>query len=237
LTLRGCRVSLSGEMGASMTTRIVLLTACLAAHGPAFAETWTAATKECSVEFPEGTWTLGEGAAMERGQRLLSAVNREKTKSFDLVRFDVPHAPPVKDPQFVAGVKRGFDKTGYRLTSEGFTNVNGCAAYWYAGEIVDGGQTGSTLRYALCEAGRLYQLMAESLGNAAPHDPELLGILHSFRILDRGARPTEGVSGGGRLSFKIGLVAGIVIVLLLGAAVLVRSRRDRSKGPANEDPG
>ena len=193
----------------------------------ALAEKWEPATHECSLEFPDGSWTFQPGKEIDHGQIILTATNRERTKDVGVVRYIVAPSISVQDPRFEDGIKNGFAKSGGRMLSDGYTNVNGRVAYWFAGESFANGRKISTLRYALCEKGRLYQLMAESIGSSPLNDNELAAILGSFQIHPE-ALPSATVSRSDTLAYRIGQITGFLLVLILAGGIGVRLFRKRA---------
>ncbi len=191
------------------------------------AEKWEPATHECSLEFPDGSWTFQQGKEIDHGQIILAATNRERTKDISVVRYLVAPSITVQDPRFVDGIKSGFAKSGGRMLSDGYTNVNGRVAYWFAGEGFANGRKISTLRYAVCEKGRLYQLMAESIGGSSLNDNELPAILGSFQIHGE-ALPSATVSRGDTMAYRIGQITGFLLVLILAGGIGVRLFRKRA---------
>ena len=187
----------------------------------ASAEKWESSTHECSLEFPDGSWTFQQGKEIDHGQIILTAANRERTKDVSVVRYMVAPSISVQDPRFVDGIKSGFAKSGGRMLSDGYTNVNGRVAYWFAGEGFANGRKISTLRYAVCEKGSLYQLMAESIKSSPLNDNELATILDSFQIHAE-ALPSATVSRSDALSYRIGQITGFLLVLILVGAIGVR---------------
>ena len=113
------------------------------------------------------------------------------------------------------------------MLSDGYTNVNGRVAYWFAGEGFANGMKISTLRYAVCEKGSLYQLMAESIKSSPLNDNELATILDSFQIHAE-ALPSATVSRSDALSYRIGQITGFLLVLILVGAIGVRLVRKRA---------
>ena len=193
----------------------------------ASAEKWEPATHECSLEFPDGSWTFQQGKEIDHGQIILIATNRERTRDVIVVRYQLDSSISVENPRFVDGIKSGFAKSGGRMLSDGYTNVNGRVAYWIDGEAFAKGRKLSTLRYALGEKGRLYQLMAESIGSSPLNDNELLTILGSFQIHPE-ALPSVTVSRSDTLAYRIGQITGFLLVLILAGGIGVRLFRKRA---------
>ena len=190
-------------------------------------EKWEPTTHECSLEFPDGSWTLQKGRDFEHGQIILSADNREQTKTIAVFKYQVAPSFSVQDPRFVAGVTNGFAKSGYRLLNAGYTNINGYTAHWLNGEAFDSSKKVSTLRYALCANGRLYQLVGQCIGDSALNDKELIAILTSFQINTKALLPSAPVSSDNSLAYRIGLITGFLLVLVLVLGLILRSRSKR----------
>jgi hypothetical protein len=193
----------------------------------ASAEKWEPSTHECSLVFPDSSWNFQQGKEVEHGQIILTAINRERTKDVNVVRYTVAASISVQDARFVDGIKSGFAKSGGRMLSSGYTNVNGRVAYWFAGEGFANGRKISTLRYAICENGRLYQLMAESIGSSPQNDDELSAILDSFQIHAE-ALPSATASRYDSLAFKIGLITGFLLFFIAAGGTGVKLFRKRA---------
>ena len=207
-----------------MKKRLLCVLISAAALQVASAEKWEPATHECSLEFPHGSWTFQQGKETDHGQIILTATNRERTKDVTVARYQVAASISVQDPRFADGMKSGFAKSGGRMLSDGYTNVNGRVAYWFTGEGFASGKRISILRYALGEKGRLYQLVAESVGGSPLNDDELPAILGSFQIHGE-ALPSTTVSRGDTLAYRIGQITGFLLVLILIAGTVVRQFR------------
>ena len=193
----------------------------------ALAEKWEATTQECSLEFPDGPWTFQPGKEIDHGRIILIATNRERTKDVNVLRYPVDPSISVQDSRFVDGMKSGFAKSGGRMLSEGYTNVNGRVTYWFAGEGFAHGRKISTLRYTLGAKGILYQLVAESMGNSPLDDNELLAILGSFQIHAE-ALPAVTVSRSDTLAYRIGQITGFLLVLILVVGIVIKLARKRA---------
>jgi hypothetical protein len=217
-----------------MKTQLLLICICAATLYSACAETWEPRTHDCSLQFPDGMWTFQKGGEINHGQVILTAVNREQTKAVNVLRYQVASSFSVQDPRFVQGLKEGFTKTGSRFVSDGYTNVNGYTAYWFTGEGLANGRKVSTLRYALCENGGLYQIVSECLGDSPQSDRELLAILNSFKILSKAPTSSKSVAGEKSLAYRIGFITGnlLVVILIVGIVVkLVRKQFNAQKQP------
>jgi len=197
----------------------------------ASAERWEPTTHECSLVFPDGSWSFqqGNGKEVDHGQIILSATYQDRTKAINVIRYRVDPSISVKDPRFVNGIKNGFAKSGSgcRIVMSGYANVNGHIAYWFTGEGLANGRKISTLRYALCEQGRLYQLDAESLGSSALNDDELHSILSSFQMHTE-AWPSAPVSDKNPLAYRIGQATGYLLVFILVAGIISKQIRKRA---------
>jgi hypothetical protein len=185
------------------------------------AEKWEPKTHECSLAFPDGSWTFQPGKEIDHGQVLLSATQQQRIKAVNLVRYQVALSISVQDPRFVKGLQNGFTKSGFRMLNNGYTNINGCVAYWFTGEAIAKGNEIYTLRYALCESGRLYQLIADSVDGSPMNDSELLGILTSFQIHTQ-ALPYTSIHDDNSLAYRIGQITGYLLVTVLVGGVVVR---------------
>ncbi len=194
----------------------------------ASAEIWEPATHECSLEFPDGVWTFQAGKEIDHGQVILVATTLDRTRDINVLRYRVASPISVRDPRFADGMKSGFAKTGGHMLGDGYTNVNGRVAYWFAGEGFVKGRTISTLRYALGESGTLYELVAESIGGSPLNDKELSAILASFQIHTEALPPAAPGSRNDTLGFRIGLVTGFLLVFIFGGGVVRKLGRKRA---------
>ena len=211
-----------------MKKQLLCILLCVAVAQVASADKWESTTHECSLEFPDGLWTFQEGKDIEHGQIILSAAHREEKKTVSVLRYQVSPSISVRDPRFVQGVKGGFAKAGGRLLADGYTNVNGCITYWFTGEGYINGQKVSTLRYALCENGRLYQLVGECMGCSPLSDNELPAIFTSFQMHTKGS-PSAADVRTDALAYRIGLITGCLLVVIPAAVFALRLILKRSK--------
>ncbi len=97
--------------------------------------------------------------------------------------------------------------------------MNGRVAYWYTGEGVVNEQKVCTFRYALCESGRLYQILTESFGISPLDDPELVAISASFETSGRPSTPSQSLPADESLAYRIGAITGFLLMLILAALV------------------
>jgi hypothetical protein len=194
----------------------------------ASATTWEAATHECSLTFPDTGWTFQESAAVPNGQMLLTALNRDQTKSVNLLSLRAPRSASVQAPGFSAEFKRGFAAAGARPISDGYTNINGHVTYWLRGEKNISGRPASTLSYSLLEGRTLYQIHAESVNTTASADDELLAILGSFQV-HGGSSPRPRFSlTGNSLAFYGGIILGAAIVFWCAKSIRLKRRPQKS---------
>ena len=213
LTKRQFSLAKAGRAGALMPVARVLSLVCAGicwVTMPAvYAEKWEPPTHECSLEFPDASWTFQDGKAVKGGQIILSAANREQNKTVTVVRYQVARSISMQDPRFVQGLTAGYLQTGSRFLNEGYTNVNGCVAYWFTGErLVKGGKV-SILAYALGESGRLYQLVATRRDDSPVNDEELAGILASFHMSVSASLPSNAIPGSDAVANNIGRITGL----------------------------
>jgi hypothetical protein len=195
------------------------------------AEKWEPATHECSLTFPDGSWALLPGKMIDHGQILLSAVQSRRTRAITLAKYEVAPSISVQDDRFVKGLRNGFEQSGFRVLSSGYTNINGCVAYWFSGEAVANGKEVSTLRYSLCSSGQLYQLIADSVEGSPLNDKELLRILTSFQMRSHGP-PVAASYRDNSLAYQIGRVTGFLLILTLIVGIVVNQSRKRSRKQA-----
>lgn len=185
---------------------------------------WEPTTHECSLQFPDTGWTFLEGATVPNGQMLLTALNRDQTKSVNLLSLRAPRSASVQDPGYSANFKRGFAAAGSRPLNDGYTNLNGHVTYWLTGEKNIPGHQASTLSYSLVEGRTLYQIHAESLKTTPFADDELLTILASFQVHGRpGLWPRFSLSGRS-LAFCVGTIIGAAIVFCLANSSRLKRR-------------
>jgi len=201
----------------------------------AFATTWEPKTHECSLTFPETGWTFQEGAAVPNGQMLLTALNRDQTKSVNLLSIRAPRPASVQDPGFSANFKRGFAAAGSRPINDGFTNLDGHVTYWLAGEKNIREHQASTLSYSLVEGRTLYQIYVESLNTVPLADNELRTILASFRVHGKPSLWPQLSLTGNSLAFYAGIILGGAIVFRV--AISIRSKRPPSTSDEHPPTG
>ena len=117
-----------------MNKHLVSICVCAATLQVACATTWEPTTRECSLAFPDAGWTFQEGGAVPHGHMILAALNRDKTKSINLLSVSAPRSMSVQDPRYATDFKNGFAASGSRPLNDGYTNLNGRIAYWLTGE-------------------------------------------------------------------------------------------------------
>ena len=189
------------------------------------AVTWQPATHECSLLFPNAEWTLREGGNVRYGQAILTALNREQTKSVSVFSFPVPKSMSVQDPRYAKNFKDGFISSGSRPLSDGYTNLSGRIAYWLTGEKNVAGRQASILSYSLHDGSTLYQLHVESMGTHPVEDDELLAILGSFQIHGKKSTFSGFHFTGDSLAYSLGLAIGFLVVFLVAFRVVVKLRK------------
>jgi hypothetical protein len=194
----------------------------------ASATTWEPTTHECSLIFPETGWTFQEGANVTNGHwhLLLTALNRDHTKSVNLLSIRGTRSGSVQDPGFSANFKRGFVAAGSRAINDGYTNLNGHVAYWLNGEKTNNlGQQASTLTYSLFEGRTLYNIHAESLNTVPVADDELLTILASFQVHGEPPLWRRFSLTGNSIAFYVGIIVGAAFVFRLLASIRLKKRQ------------
>jgi hypothetical protein len=190
----------------------------------ASATAWEPTTHECSLTFPDTGWTFLEGATVPNGHMLLTALNRDHTKSVNLLSIRLPRSASVQDPGYAANFKRGFAAAGSRPINDGYTNLNGRVTYWLTGEKNVTGHQASTLSYSLLEGRTLYHIQVESLNTVPFSDDELLTILASFQVHGGPSLWPRFSLTGNSLAFCVGIIIGEAIVFRLANSIRLKRR-------------